>query len=176
MTEPSAATPAQVEFTVARRRHGGRRSPTGSTEQGFLGDARAFVFIATDRELADKLEAGTFILRKNMTPDELVTALLVAKDLAVVDRAPRGPPARADHGQAPDAAADDGRQGVLRRGRRTRRRRCSPTTRGSTCPKGASLEGFLAPATYRVLPDIDPGRARPADARPVPRDGRRRSG
>ena len=39
--------------------------------------------MAIDQNLADKLESGTFILSKNMTPDDLVQALPKAKDRAI---------------------------------------------------------------------------------------------
>ena len=83
-----------------------------------------------------------------------MTALLVSHDVAVDDRPPRGAPARADHRQAPDARRCRWTSRLLRRGQEPAEEPSWPTTRGWTCPKGASLEGFLAPATYRVLPDI----------------------
>lgn len=154
MTEPASTDNAQIEFTVvdgdsaasiAERLH----------EQGFLSDPRAFVFITTDRDLAGSLEAGTYILRKNMTPDQLVTALLVSKDVAV----------------------SVGLREGLRLEQVTAKLQTLPLTMDVKefydevrnppeslladypwldLPKGASLEGFLAPATYRVLPDISP--------------------
>jgi UPF0755 protein len=123
--------------------------------QGFLKDSRAFVFTAIERKLTDKLEQGTFILRRNMTPDELVTALLEVKDLAI------------------DLSFREG----LRLEQMVAKLETLPVTMDVSqfyqlakhptpkiladhpwlkLPKGASLEGFLAPATYHVLPDITP--------------------
>jgi peptidoglycan lytic transglycosylase G len=154
LTEPASSDAAQLEFTVA---DGDSAALIAGRlqEQGFLRDARAFVFISTEKDLADKLEAGTYILRKNMTPDEVVNALLVSKDVAVsiglreglrleqitakLQTLPLTMDVQAFYDEAkkpPKALLDDYSWLDL--------------------PKGASLEGFLAPATYRVLPDVTP--------------------
>ena len=84
LTTPVSTEPTQVEFLV-------EAGDTASTiadrleEQGLLGDSRAFVFIAIDRELTGSLQQGTFVLRKNMTPDQLVSALLAPPDVKYVD-------------------------------------------------------------------------------------------
>lgn len=154
MTEPASSDAAQLEFTVA---DGDTAALIAGRlqDQGFLHDARAFVFISTEQNLADKLEAGTYILRKNMTPDQIVTALLVSKDVAV----------------------SIGLREGLRLEQITAKLQTLPLTMDVQAfydeatkppqsllkdypwldlPKGATLEGFLAPATYRVLPDITP--------------------
>ena len=82
LTTAPSSDATKVEFVVTEGDTAAEIA-TRLAEEGFLLDARAFVFTAIDRNLADKLESGTFILRKNMTPDELVTALLQAKDLAI---------------------------------------------------------------------------------------------
>src|SRR6266542_2404793 len=83
MTEPASADASQVVFVV---QDGDTAASIAARlqEQGFLTDARSFVFIATERNLTTKLEAGTYILRRNMTPDQLVTAVLVSKEQAVI--------------------------------------------------------------------------------------------
>ncbi len=152
MTDPVSSDAAQVEFSVLE---GDSAASIAARlqEQDLLRDARAFVFIATDEELADKLEAGTYILRKNMTPDQLVTALLVSKDVAV----------------------SVGLREGLRLEQITAKLQTLPLTMDVKdfydevkkppkelladypwldLPKGASLEGYLAPATYRVAPDV----------------------
>ena len=93
------------------------RSPPGWRTRACIADRRTFVFIAIDRDLTGALQQGTFILRKNMTPDQLVSALLAPPPIKYVDdRAADRPAPRADHRQAPDAAADHGPAGVLRPG------------------------------------------------------------
>jgi UPF0755 protein len=154
LTTAASTDPSDIEFTVA---DGDTAASIASrlAAQGFLGDARAFVFITTQRDLAGKLEAGTYILRRNMTPDQLVTALLVARDLAIsvglreglrveqisakLQTLPLTMDVKAFYDEAmhpPASLLND-----------------YPWL---NLPKGASLEGFLAAATYRVLPDISP--------------------
>ena len=112
------------------------------------------MLIAVEEGLTDQLKSGDFILRKSMTPDQLVTALL-------------NPPAN------PYIDID------LRTGLRLEQVTAKlQTVKGLTMdprdfyeltkhptpelladypwieiPDGASLEGYLWPATYRVLPD-----------------------
>lgn len=154
LTEPASSDAAQVEFTVV---DGDTAALIAGRlqDEGFLRDARAFVFISTEKDLADKLEAGTYILRKNMTPDQIVTALLVSRDVAV----------------------SIGLREGLRLEQITAKLQTLPLTMDVKAfyeevrkpprsllddypwldlPKGASLEGYLAPATYRVLPDVTP--------------------
>ena len=154
LTTAPGTDATQVEFVVAPGDTAAMIA-TRLESAGFLTDARAFVFTAIDRNLADKLETGTFILRKNMTPDQLVTALLQAADLAIdlpfreglrleqvvtkletlpVKMDPNAFYQLVKHPTAAILAAHPWLQ----------------------IPKGASLEGFLAPAVYHVLPDITP--------------------
>ena len=160
LTTPASTDPSQIEFLVeagdTARSIGARLEA-----EGLLSDSRAFVFISTDRALTGALQQGTFILRKNMTPDQLVSALLAPPEVKFVDIGLRtglrieqvvakletlplqmdvsdfydivsSPPAAlvADYPWLKTILAD--------------------------APKGASLEGFLWPATYRVLPDTTP--------------------
>jgi UPF0755 protein len=146
--------PAQVDFVV-QEGDTARSIADRLADQGFLKDARAFVFIAIQRNLEDKLEAGTFILRRNMTPNELVTSLLEVHDLAIEVGLREGLrleqvtaklatlPVRMDV-QAFYQLAKHPTPAILE---------AHPWLQ---LPKGASLEGFLAPATYRVLPDVTP--------------------
>ena len=154
LTDAPTTDPTQVEFTVAE---GDTAAVIASrlADQGFLTDARSFVFSASERDLADKLQAGTYILRRNMTPDQLVTALLVSHDLAVsvplreglrleqvtakLETLPLKMDVSEFYAEAtkpPKSLLDDYPWLDL--------------------PKGASLEGYLAAATYSVLPDITP--------------------
>ncbi len=160
LTTAASTDPAQVEFLVEK---GDTASSIADRLEadGLLTDSRAFVFIAIDQSLTGSLQQGTFVLRKNMTPDQLVRALLAPPTVKYVDIALRKslrleqitaklqtlplqmdvqefyeiakspPPALlADYPWLKKILAD--------------------------APKGASLEGFLWPSTYRVLPDTTP--------------------
>jgi UPF0755 protein len=161
LTKPVSADTTQVEFLVEQ----GDTAKTIGTKletAGLIGDSRAFVFIATERNLTGSLQQGTFILRKNMTPDQLVSALLAP---------PPGP-------KFVDISLRTG----LRLEQVTAKLETLPLDMDASefrdivtsppaellagypwltkilagGPKGVSLEGFLWPATYRVLPDTTP--------------------
>ncbi len=88
LTRPASADSSQVEFLVEP----GDTASSIATRlqtQGLLGDSRAFVFIAIDRQLTGALQQGTFVLRRNLTPDQLVTALLNPPVVKYVDIALR---------------------------------------------------------------------------------------
>jgi conserved hypothetical protein, YceG family len=157
---PASTDPAQVEFIVEPGDTASTIAARLATED-LVVDPRAFVFIAIDRKLTGDLQQGTFVLRKNMTPNQLVTALLAAPAVKYVDiglrtglrleqitakleSLPLDMDAQAfyDMAKSPPASllADyPWLQKILK-----------------DAPKGASLEGFLWPGTYRVLPDTTP--------------------
>ena len=161
LTEPASEDSTQVEFVVEQgdtARSIAERLQAG----GLLGDSRAFVFIALDRQLASSLRIGDYILRRNLTPDELVTALLDPPVITYVDITLRTGlrleqvtaklqtitelemDARDFYDLAsspPDALVAD--YPWLEQIR-------------EDAPAGASLEGFLWPGSYRVLPDTTP--------------------
>jgi UPF0755 protein len=160
LTKPASTDPEQVEFTV----EDGDTASTIATRlagQKLIRDPRAFVFIASERELTGALQQGTFVLRRNMTPDTLVTALLAPPEIPYVElelrtglrleqitaklqtlplemdvrafyELAKEPPAAllADYPWLERALKD--------------------------APDGASLEGFLWPASYKILPDTTP--------------------
>ena len=118
---------------------------------------RAFLFQSTIDELTPKLAAGHFLLRLDMTPQEVVKGLVENRDRRPPDRHPfpRGPAHRADGRAALD---------------RSRARSSTPRSSWSSDqtpppelldefpwlkdpkirPRARSLEGFLYPATYTV--------------------------
>ena len=158
LTTPVSSDPTQVEFLVEPG-DTARSIANRLQAQGLLGDSRAFVFIAVDRQLTGALQQGTFVLRRNLTPDQLVSALLNPPVVKYVDielrtglrleqltakletltdlqlnpedfyRLVKSPPASllADYPWLKAVLAD--------------------------APGDASLEGFLWPSSYRVLPD-----------------------
>jgi peptidoglycan lytic transglycosylase G len=161
LTQPVSTDPAQVEFVVQE----GDTASTIATRlgsEGLLRDPRAFVFIASQRELAGDLQQGTFVLRKNMTPDQMVSALLapppnpyievdlrtglrleqVTAKLQTLDGLQMDPREFYELAkEPPEALLDDypWLKKVL-----------------ADAPEGASLEGFLWPGTYKLLPDTTP--------------------
>jgi UPF0755 protein len=161
LTDPVSADSTQVEFAVEEG-DTARSIATRLEENGLLGDSRAFIFIAIDRQLTGSLRIGDYILRRNLTPDQLVTALLDPPVITYVDIAFRtglrleqmtaklqtltdlemDPEGFYELASSPPAAliADYPWLATIR----------------EDAPEGASLEGFLWPGTYRVLPDTTP--------------------
>jgi UPF0755 protein len=159
LTAPASSDTTEVDFTVT----------TGETaagiaarlvDQGLLRDPRAFLLIAIDRDVTGQLDAGTFLLRRNLTPDQLVATLLEAKDPSLVIRFRTGLrleqmtayiQARPDEIASLQMDAADFLALV----------RKPPAGLLADypwleLPKGATLEGYLAAGDYRVLPDTTP--------------------
>lgn len=155
------ATP--VPFVVAE---GDSASTIGARlqEEGLLRDGRAFVFIATERGLSSDFLAGDFILRRNMTPNQVVSALLappedpyVQIDLrtglrleqitAKLQTLPLDMNVRDfyDLAKEPPAALIADYPWLAK-----------ALLEAPQTPVKPSLEGFLWPASYRVLPDVKP--------------------
>lgn len=163
LTDPVSDDPEQVEFLV-------REGDTATTiaarlgTDGLIRDPRAFVFIASDRELTGALQQGTFVLRRNMTPEQLVTALLAPPEIPYVEIALRtslrleqitaklqtltglemDPREFYELAKEPPAALLDDYPWLDQ---------VLQAVPDGTTP---SLEGFLWPGTYRILPDTTP--------------------
>ena len=84
------------------------------------------------RSCTGELQQGTFVLRKNMTPDQLVHRPAGgARDQVHRHRPAHRPAARADHREAPDPRGPgDGSAGLLRPRQVAAGRRSWPTIRG----------------------------------------------
>jgi len=160
LVTPASSDASQVEFIV-------ESGDTASTiaerlaREGLVSDARAFVFTAIDRELTGDLQQGTFVLRRNMTPGQLVNALLAAPEVKYVDVGLRTG-LRLEQITAKleslPLEMDAGEFYALARSPTPALLADYPWLKKilKDAPKGASLEGFLWPATYRVLPDTTP--------------------
>jgi len=122
---------------------------------GFVTSERAFEFTAMEKDLGASLKAGTFILRQNMTPAEIVDALVTARvtltsinvtfregirieqQTALLETLTSGVDPKAYYDLATHPTAD-----LLAD---------YPWLKASGMPDGASLEGFLYPATYTLV-------------------------
>ena len=153
LTKPASTDTTQVSFTVGAG-ESARSIATRLEEDGLVEDRRAFIIIAVERGLTGQLKTGDFILRKSMTPDELVTALLdppviqyvdidfrtglrleqMTAKLQTLDGLTLDPLEFYElaHAPTPDLLEDYD---------------------WLELPEGASLEGYLWAGTYRVLPD-----------------------
>lgn len=161
LTTPASRDPEQVEFTVLS---GDTAASIGARleDEDLIIDQRAFVFLATTRELTGDLQQGTFLLRRNMTPDDVVTALLAPPAVPYVDIA-----LRTGLRLEQITAKLQTIEGLEMDPREFYELVTDPPTTLiedypwlqrvlRDAPDGATLEGFLWPATYRVLPDTTP--------------------
>src|SRR5688572_5663221 len=163
LTEPISEDPAQVEFLVEE----GDTATTIATRlgtDGLIQDPRAFVFIASDRELTGDLQQGTFVLRRNMTPEQLVVALLAPPEVPYVEIALRTglrleqitallqtmPALEMDPREFYELAKEP--PAALLADYPWLEKVLQDVPEGTT----PSLEGFLWPGTYRLLPDTTP--------------------
>lgn len=161
LTQPASSDPTQVEFVIEE---GDTASTIASRlgTDGFIRDPRAFIFIASERELTGTLQHGTFVLRKNMTPDQVVTSLLapppnpyievdlrtglrleqITAKLQTLDGLEMDPREFYELAKEPPESllADYPWLQKVR----------------EDAPDNVSLEGFLWPGTYRLLPDTTP--------------------
>jgi UPF0755 protein len=153
LTTAASADTTQVPFQIGT----GESASTIAAkleDEGFLADRRAFVLIAVERGLTDQLKTGEFILRRSMTPDELVTALLnpPADPFVQIDL-------RTGLRLEQITAKLQTIEGLAMDPRDFYELAKHPTPElladypWLELPDGASLEGYLWPANYRVLPD-----------------------
>jgi len=163
LTDPVSQDPTQVEFVV----NDGDTASTIATRlagEDLIKDPRAFVFIASDKQISGDLQQGTFVLRRNMTPDQLVQALLAPPAVPYVSIALRTglrleqitaklqtlPELQMDPREFYELAKEPPAALIADYPWLERIFRELPE---GTKP---SLEGFLWPDTYNVLPDTTP--------------------
>ena len=159
LTAPASSDPTQVDFTVTAGETAAGIAGR-LVEAGLLRDPRAFLLVAIDRGVTGQLDVGTFLLRRNLTPHQLVATLLEAKDpsFAVQFRAGLRLEQMTAYIQArPDeiATLEMDAADFLALVRKPPRELVDDYP-WLELPKGATLEGYLAAGAYRVLPDTTP--------------------
>lgn len=156
LTEPASDDPTIVKFAVSQGESASEIAGRLEAE-GLVRDARAFLFVAVEKGLTGSFEAGEFLLRRNMTPTQLVETLLEAKDPTVVLQLRPG--LRLEQVTAllqarpPEIATlqlDAAEFYALVTEPPAALLADYPWL---DLPKGASLEGYLAGGAYRLLPD-----------------------
>jgi UPF0755 protein len=155
LTTAASADTTQVPFTVDNGENASAIAARLET-MGFLSDRRSFIFLATEQDLTQHLAAGNFILRKSMTPQEVVDALLKPEQTPFVEIALRTG-LRLEQITAKletiDGLTMDPADFYALAKHPTAKLLADDPWLSEVLPKGASLEGFLWPGTYRVLPD-----------------------
>lgn len=157
LTSPAGTSPAAIEFTVEAGDTPATLAPR-LLEEGIIASERAFLFEAVMDGLAGKLDAGRYRLAANLTPGEVVTGLvenrIVVQTLDVTFREGL----RIEQMTAKLATLDTGVDPA-----EFYKLAQDPPDEilgdfpwildGNVRPKGASLEGFLYPATYTLRID-----------------------
>ncbi len=157
LTEPAGTDPAEVAFEVLP---GDTTQALGPRleDAGFIGSERAFLFTAIQADLSAKLQAGLFILRRDMTPEEVVDALIVARVVVTTVDVTFREGLRLEQitaklqtvtsGVDPKAFYDLASKPTVE---------LLGAYPWLVLPKGASLEGFLYPATYTLVTSANGG-------------------
>ncbi len=156
LTQPASSDATEVDFTVSSGETAAGIAGR-LTSAGLLRDSRAFLLIAIEKGLTNKLAAGTFLLRRNLTPDQLVGTLLEAKDPSISLQFRTGlrleQMAAYLEARPPEIATLQMRAADFLALVRTPPASLLADFPWLDLPAGASLEGFLAAGAYRVLPD-----------------------
>jgi UPF0755 protein len=160
LTAPASGTADEISFVVDE---GDTPQSIGPrlAETGIIESERAFLFQAREADLASKLTAGRFALAGNLTPAQVVDGLVhnrivvstidvafreqlrleqMTAKLQVTENLPFDPKDFYDLVTKPTDALLGDYPWLL-----------DPDVR----PKGASLEGFLYPATYKLRVDVE---------------------
>jgi UPF0755 protein len=167
LTSPAGSDQTEQVFTVNSGDTIFQLAPR-LRSSGFVVDEHAFLYAAIQGDLNSKLTAGDFVLRANMTPVDVVTALVrdrvqlttvrvtfreglrLEQQTALLETISSGvdPAAFYDLAKHPPAEllAD------------------YPWLTEAGLPAGASLEGFLYPATYELITKTSGGPYRTTDA------------
>ena len=163
LTDPAGSNAADVPFVVAP----GDTATTIATrlvQAGVLRDARAFVLISLQRDVSTSYQAGSFMVRQTMSPDQLATALLTppAPDPHIVLSIRTGlrleqiaaliQAKPADHGLAALTMSASAFLDLVR----TPPASLLRDYPWLQIPKGGTLEGYLAAGDYSILPDATP--------------------
>jgi peptidoglycan lytic transglycosylase G len=158
LTQPAGSDATEVEFTVIAGDTPATLAPR-LAEAGLIASERAFLFEARVTDLADKLQAGTFGLAANLTPAEVVDGLVNNRILARTENVTFREGLRIEQMVAklenePELGIDAKAFYDLAMNPPDELLADYPWLLDEKVrPKGASLEGFLYPATYSVRID-----------------------
>ena len=162
LTEPAGSVTTDVPFVVAP----GDTTATIAArlvDAGVLRDPRAFVLISLERAVSTSYQAGNFVVRQTMTPDQLATALLTPPtDPHVVLSIRTGLRLEQIAALIQAKPADRGLDRLTMSATafldlvRTPPAALLKDYPWLQIPKGGSLEGYLAAGDYPLLPDASP--------------------
>ncbi|HEX4898728.1 MAG TPA: endolytic transglycosylase MltG [Candidatus Limnocylindrales bacterium] len=164
---PADTDPAEVVFEVLPGETPTILAPR-LHDAGFVLSERAFLFTAIEAKLADNLQAGLFILRRDMTPGEVVTALVEARVVVTSVDVTFRESLRLEQMtallQTIDSAVDAQAFYDLATHPTPELLADYPWLATTGRPEGATLEGFLYPATYELITSANGGPFEVTDA------------
>ncbi|HEV8489455.1 MAG TPA: endolytic transglycosylase MltG [Candidatus Limnocylindrales bacterium] len=157
LTDPASGDPTEVEFEIVvgdtPRTLAGRLMA-----EGLIKNERAFIFEATRRGLAPQLQAGNYHIARNLTPDQVVSALVENRIVITVVPVNFREGLRLEQITAklqilePPVSIDPQEFYDIVKNPPAELLADYPwLTENAGLPEGASLEGFLAPATYDLV-------------------------
>ena len=157
LTSPAGTDAAETTFEVNSGDTPETLAPRLAAD-GYVTSERAFLYIALTTTLGDRLQAGTFALRGNMTPQEVVDALINDRVTLTTVQVTFREGLRIEQMtallQTKETSVDP---------REFYELATNPTGEllaeydWLDLPEGASLEGFLYPATYDIVTRSDGG-------------------
>jgi UPF0755 protein len=157
LTDKASGDTTEVEFEIVT----GDTPKTLATRlksEGLIRSERAFLFEATWRELTPKLQAGHYRIARNLTPDEVVTALVENRIVITVVSVNFREGLRLEQItakiqtlEAPVTIDAQEFYDIVRKPPAALLADYAWLTEQAGLPEGASLEGFLAPATYDIV-------------------------
>lgn len=154
LNQPASNDPSQALFTVVPNDTILAIGPR-LQQQGFVANQRAFMYLALTSNLQPRLQAGTFLLRHNMTPSDVVVALVRAKVNLATAKVTFREGLRLEQQTALletiQSGVDPKQYYDLAMHPPQELLDAYPWLAASGRPKGASLEGFLYPATYTLV-------------------------
>lgn len=157
LTDKASTDSTEVEFEIVTG-DTPRTLATRLESEGLIKSERAFLFEATRSELAPKLQAGNYRIARNLTPSELVTALVENRIVITVVSVNFREQLRLEQVTAklqtlePPVTIDPQEFYDLVKTPPAELLADYPwLTEQAGLPEGASLEGFLGAATYDVV-------------------------
>jgi UPF0755 protein len=157
LTDKASADATEVEFEIVAG-DTPKTLATRLSSEGLIKSEKAFLFEATRSELTPKLQAGNYRIARNLTPAEVVTALVENRIVITVVSVnfreglrleqitaklqTLEPPVTIDAQEFYDIVKKPPAELLVD---------FPWLTEQAGLPEGASLEGFLAPATYDVV-------------------------
>jgi UPF0755 protein len=150
LTAPASSDPSEVEWVVRPGDTVASLAPR-LVNEGLVVTERAFIVAAAEGDLAADLQAGTFLLRRDMTPAELVRGLvdnrIVDRPVPVLFREGLRIEQMAAKLQTVDTTVDPAEFYAIASEPPAELLADYPWLE---LPEGATLEGYLYPATYDI--------------------------